>query len=50
MDDLSSNFTFSDFNKVQGFLELKKKKVLNTPGKVLNWLFFTKKITIDGKK
>ena len=50
MDDLSSNFSFSDFNKIESFLQLNKKEVLNTPGKVENWMFFTDKMTIDGKK
>ena len=50
MDDLSSNFSFSDFNKIESLLELNKKEVINTPGKVENWIFFTKKMTIDGKK
>ena len=50
MDDLSSNFSFSDFNEIESLLELNKKEVLNTPGKVENWIFFTDKMTIDGKK
>jgi len=50
IDDLSSNFGSSDFYRIQTLLQLKKKEVLNTPGKVDNWLFLTKKITIDGKK
>ena len=50
MDDLSSKFSSSEFNKLKDFLELKKKKVLNTPKKVDNWLFFTDKLTIDGNK
>ena len=50
LDDLSSNFEFSDSNKIESLLKLNKEKVLNTPGKVENWLFFTDKITIDGEK
>ena len=50
MDDLSSNFSLSDSNKIENLLELKKKEVLNTPSKVENWLFFTDKIIIDGQK
>jgi len=50
MDDLSTSFSTSDFNKIEKLLEFKKKEVSNTPGKVKNWLFFTDKMTIDGKK
>ncbi len=50
VDNLSSNFSLSDFNKIEGLLELKKKEVLHTPSKVENWLFLTDAITIDGKK
>ena len=50
MDDLSSNFSLSDSKKIQSLLQLKKKRVLNTPGKVENWLFLTDKILIDGNK
>ncbi len=50
IDDLSSNFSLSDTNKIRSLLELRIKEVLNTPGKVENWLFLTDKITIDGKK
>ena len=50
IDDLFSNFSLSDSNKIESLLELKKKEVLNTPGKVENWLFFADKMTIDGKK
>ncbi len=50
MEDLSSNFRLLDFNKIESLLTLKKNEVLNTPGKVINWLFFTDKLTIDGKK
>ena len=50
MDDLSSNFSVLDSNKIENLLEFKKKKVFNTPSKVENWLFFTDKISIDGKK
>jgi len=50
MNDLLSNFSSSDSNKIENLLELKKKEVLNTPNKVENWLFFTDKISIDGQK
>ncbi len=50
MDDLSSNFSVLDSNKIENLLEIKKKEVLNTPSKVENWLFFTDKISIDGQK
>ena len=50
MDDLSTSFSTSDFNKVEKLLDFKKKEVSNTPGKVKNWLFFTDKMNIDGKK
>ncbi len=49
-DDLSSNFSLLDSNKLENLLEFKKKEVLNTPGKIENWLFFTDKISIDGQK
>ncbi len=50
IDDLSSNFSLLDSNKIENLLEFKKKEVLNTPGKIENWLFFTDKISIDGQK
>ena len=48
IDDLFSNFNLSDADKLKGLLEFKKKEVLNTPGKIQNWTFFTDKMTIDG--
>ena len=50
IDDLSSNFSLSDSNKIENLLELKKKEVLNTPEKVENWVFFADKLSIDGEK
>jgi hypothetical protein len=50
IDDLSSNFSFSDLNKIQGLLKLERKEALNTPGKINNWIFSAKRINIDGKK
>jgi len=50
IDDLSSNFSLLDSNEIENLLEFKKKEVLNTPGKIENWLFFTDKISIDGQK
>ena len=50
INDLSSNFSFSDSQKLESVLKLNSEKVINTPNKVENWLFFTDKINIDGKK
>ena len=50
MDDLSSNFSSSDSNKIKSLLEIKNKQVLHTPDKVNNWIFSTERINIDGKK
>ena len=50
LDDLSSNFSLSDSEKLESLIEVKKKEVVNTPNKVENWLFFTDKMTIDGDK
>ncbi len=50
IDDLSSNFSILDSNKINNLLQFKKKEVLNTPSKVESWLFFTDKISIDGQK
>ncbi len=50
LEDLSSNFEFLDSNKIESLLKLNKEEVLNTPGKIENWLFFTDKISIDGEK
>jgi hypothetical protein len=50
IDDLTSKFSLLDSNKLENLLEFKKKEVINTPGKVENWLFFTDKISIDGQK
>ena len=50
IDDLSSNFSISDLNEIESIVELRKKEVLYTPGKVNNWLFSAEKMTIDGKK
>ncbi len=50
IDDLSSNFSILDSDKIDNLLQSKKKEVLNTPSKVENWLFFTDKISIDGQK
>ena len=49
-EDLSSNFNLSDLNKIESIIELKNKEVLNTPGKVEKWLFYTDRMTINGKK
>ena len=50
INDLSSNFSLSDSEKLVSLVELKKKEVIVTPNKIQNWLFFTDKITIDGDK
>ena len=49
IDDLSSNFSLADLNTIKSLIEFKKKKVLNTPGKIENWLFYSDKINIDGE-
>ena len=48
--DLFSNFKTSDIKNIEILKEIKKDKVLHTPNKVENWVFFTDKIEIDGKK
>ncbi len=48
IDDIISTFSYSDINKIESLLEVKKQNVLYTPGKVENWIFSTKKIDIDG--
>ena len=50
INDLSSNFSLLDSQKLGSVLKLNNEKGLNTPNKVENWLFFTDKINIDGKK
>ena len=50
IDDLSSNFSLSDYEKLESLIELTKKEVIVTPNKVQNWLFFADKITIEGDK
>ena len=50
MDDLSSNFSLPDSNKIKNLLKFKKKEILNTPNKVENCFFSTDKISIDGQK
>ena len=50
IEDLSSNFSFSDAEKLEKLIELKKKEVIYTPNQVHNWLFSTDKMTIDGGK
>ena len=50
MEDLFSNFSLTDSNKIENLLKLEKKEVLNTPGEVDNWFFLADKITIDGQK
>ena len=49
IDDLSSNFSLADLNTIKSLIEFKKKKVINTPGKIENWLFYSDKINIDGE-
>ena len=50
IDDLSSNFSVTDTKKIESFLELEKKEALYTPNKINNWIFYTERIIIDGKK
>ena len=50
ISDLNSDFSFSDIEKIHALLNLKKTEVLSTPGKLENWVFFTEKINIEGKK
>ena len=50
IDDLSSNFSLSDSEKLESLLALNKKEFINTPDKVQNWLFFTDEMTIEGDK
>ena len=50
IDDLFSNFKTSDIKNIEILKEIKKDKVLNTPNKVQNWVFFADKIQIEGNK
>ena len=50
IENLYSNLSLSDIKKLENFLDFEKSEVLNTPGKVENWMFFTDKMTIDGTK
>ena len=49
IEDLSSNFSLADLNTIKSLIEFKKKKVLNTPGMIENWLFYSDEINIDGE-
>ncbi len=50
IDDITSNFSLSDSKKLENFIDLNKKAVINTPDKVENWVFFTEEMNIDGDK
>ena len=50
LTDISKNFYNSDIQKLDYLLNLQKKEVLYTPNKINNWIFFTEKISIVGKK
>ncbi len=50
ISDLNSDFSISDIEKIHALLNFKKTEVLSTPGKLDNWVFFTEKIDIEGKK
>ena len=50
MEDLSSNFSVTDTKKIESLLKLEKKEALYTPNKINNWIFYTERIIIDGKK
>ena len=49
MDDLLSNFSSSDIKNIEDLLELKKKRVIHTPGRVENWIISADKMIIDKK-
>ena len=48
--DLYANFSISDLDRLEDLLEINRKRLLNTPGKVQNWIFYTDEISIDGDK
>ena len=50
MDDLSSNFSLTDSNRIKSLLQKRNKEVLHTPEKINNWIFSTERIDIDGEK
>ena len=50
IDDLLLNFTLPDISKIENLHDLAEKEVLNTPGKVENWIFLADKMTFDQKK
>jgi hypothetical protein len=49
IDDLISNFSLSDIDKIENLFEIRKNEVLSTPGSLENWIFSTDKMTIDRK-
>ena len=48
--DISRDFNNSDTQKLESYLNLQKKEVVNTPNRVNNWIFTSDKISIDEKK
>ncbi|WP_075507524.1 DUF3769 domain-containing protein [Prochlorococcus marinus] len=50
INDISSNFSLSDSKKLEKLIDFNKTEVINTPDNVQNWVFFTKKMIIDGDK
>ena len=49
IDDLLSNFKSADISRIESLFDFKDKEVVNTPGKVENWIFSTDKMSLDGK-
>ena len=50
IDDIYGNFNDVDIKKIESLLSFKKKKVINTPRKIENWIFYADKLTIDNQK
>ena len=50
ISDIFQNVDNSDITELNYLLNFQKKEVVNTPGKVSNWIFSADKIIIDGEK
>jgi len=50
INDLLSKLNNTDTKTIEQILDLKKDKVIHTPAKVNNWIFFAKRIDISGEK
>ena len=50
VDDLISNFSYADIQKIESLIQINKKNAYYTPGKIDNWIFSTDEIIIDGNK